>query len=185
MCNPLRNLVAQPVYKPSLCDRLAATRERWRRRPAAAVSPELAHLIAESERLNAALREPAGVDEWWLDRALVHRSVEARAAVISFPSAGAADTGAKLASIGRIYGAEGIREEVRCSIENGNATYDDLALSVVAELLEQGGLVSVPLPALATQPDPIFAAIAEGERLLRISDEVCRSRHTSPNCGPC
>ncbi|MCP2083966.1 UNVERIFIED_ORG: hypothetical protein J2W74_005231 [Methylorubrum zatmanii] len=178
MRNPLRNLVARPSDKPSLRDRLAATRERWRRRPAAAVSPELAHLIEEAERLNAAIKGPdCDAGDWWPDRGLVHQSVEARAAVICFPSAGVADTGAKLASLGRVQGADDIRGEVRCSIEHGNATYDDLALIVVAELLELGGDAVALLP--APSPDPIFAAIAEGERLLLISDEA----HRTPDPG--
>ena len=172
MRNPLRNLVSRPSDKPSLRDRLAATRERWRSRPAA-VSPELAHLIEEAERLNAAIKGPDfDAGDWWPDRGLVSRSVEARAAVICFPSAGVADTGAKLASLGRVQGAGDIRGEVRCSIEHGNATYDDLALIVVAELLELGGNAVALLP--APSPDPIFAAIAEAERLRRISDEAYR-----------
>ncbi|WP_041929466.1 hypothetical protein [Methylorubrum extorquens] len=130
-------------------------------------------MIAESERLAAAIKGPdCDAGDWWPDRGLVHQSVEARAAVICFPSAGVADTGAKLASLGRVQGANDIRGEVRCSIEYGNATYDDLALIVVAELLEMRGDAVALLP--APNPDPIFAAIAEGERLRRISDEAYR-----------
>lgn len=166
MRNPLRNLVVRPSDKPSLRDRLAATRERWRRRPAAQVSPELARLIAESERLIAVLKEPEDFDgDWWPDRQVVRQSVEARAAVIRFPSAGAADTGAKLASLGRTYGLSDIREEVQSSLSNGDATYDDLALTVIAELLEMGGLVHAEAPASTARRDPILDLIEEARRL--------------------
>ena len=164
MRNPLRNLVARPSDKPSLRDRLAATRERWRRRPAAVVSPDLARLIADADWLTAEVRMGSDGDDW-PDQALVRHSVEARAAVIQFPSAGAADTGAKLASLRRVHGASDIREDVQASLSNGDATYDDLALIVVAELLEMGGIGPANVMPLAPRPDPIFAAVDEARRL--------------------
>lgn len=166
MRNPLRNLVARQVDRLTLRERFDATRERWRRRRAAQVSPELADLIAESERLNATIQEPDGFEgDWWPDRGLVRRSVDARAAVICFPSAGVADTGAKLASLGHVERAEDIRAEVRSSIEHGNATYDDLALIVVAELLEMGGLGAASIVPVSARPDPILGLIEEARRL--------------------
>lgn len=105
--------------------------------------------------------------DWWPDRGLVRQSVDARAAVIRFPSAGVADTGAKLASLGRVERAEDLRAEVRSSIEHGNATYDDLALIVIAEMLEMGGLGAASIVPLSARPDPIFGLIEEARRLTR------------------
>ena len=173
MRNPFRNLVVRPEGKPSLRDRLNATRERWRRRPGATASPELVALIAEAERLMAAVGVGSDGDNW-PDQGLVRQSVEARAAVIRFPSAGAADTAAKLASLGRTQGAEDMRVEVSNSFNNGDATFDDLARTVVAELLDMGGIGPASAIPLAPRPDPIFAAIATAERLRRISDEAYR-----------
>ncbi|WP_411904186.1 hypothetical protein [Methylorubrum thiocyanatum] len=174
MRNPLRNLVVRPSDKPSLRDRLAATRERWRRGPAAQVSPELARLVEEADRLTAAVRVGSDDDHYWPDQDLVRRSVEARAAVIRFPSHGGADTAAKLASLGRGHGVPDLREGVRDSLNNGDATFDDLALTVIAELLEMGGIGPATVAPLARRPDPIFAAIAEAERLRLISDAAYR-----------
>lgn len=173
MRNPLRNLVARPDGMPSLRDHLNATRERWRRRPGAAASSELVALIAEAERLMAAVRVGSDGDNW-PDQGLVRRSVEARAAVIRFPSAGAADTAAKLASFGRLESVSDVRESVRDSLNIGDATFDDLAMTVVAELLEMGGIGPVSAVPVSARPDPIFAAIATAERLRRISDEAYR-----------
>lgn len=187
MRNPLRNLVARPSDKPSVRDRLAATRERWRRRPAAVVSPELADLIAEFDRLTAALRVGSDGDHW-PDESLVRQSVEARAAVIQFPSAGAADTAAKLASYGRSESVSDIREGVRFSLEAGNAYNDDLASTIIAELLEMGGIGPATALPLAARPDPIFAAIDEARRLsadhARLNSVSARTPDSHPSWEP-
>lgn len=105
--------------------------------PAPNVSPELARLIAECIEADHTLRDCAKGDPDFVDwpRHLCVASGLARGRVVRFASVSHADVQAKLRLLALIYPVA----DIRCEAEpdgKGHAYLDNVALSVVADLLE-------------------------------------------------
>ncbi|MCP1551664.1 MULTISPECIES: hypothetical protein [Methylorubrum] len=179
MRNPLRNLVARHPDKLTIRERVAATRDRLtgklrgNRAPehGNAVSPELMCRIAECLSAEAALNACNDGSDWpEFPSPIIRRAGEARTAVALFPSAAPADTWAKARCLSQIYDRESMKAEVAKDAATG-ITLDGFAVALAEEVIDltkNAGASALP----SAQPDPIFAVIAEGERLLRVSDEL-------------
>ena len=104
--------------------------------PAAGVSPELARLIAECVEADSAMdRDANGDPDYIPPRPLCLAAGLARGRVASFASTSHADVQAKLRLLAVIYPVTDIRGEAEPG-DDGHAYLDNVALSVVADLLE-------------------------------------------------
>jgi hypothetical protein len=181
MRNPLRNLVARPFDKPTIRERVAATRDRLAGKlrrsrdadPVNSVSPELVRLIAECLSATASLYaiSDSALGSQTANDA-IRRASEARTAVALFQTASGADTWAKARCLAAIYNREVMREEIEAEAGSG-VSLDGFALALAAEVIDL--TASADASALpVSSPDPILAAIAEAERLRQHVDEVYR-----------
>lgn len=105
---------------------------------ATAVSPALVALIAEHDRINAAL--DASGNDWGpsLDQSLIRSAGSLRGKIAAFPTRGWPDTMAKAACLARVWTIEGAEEELQSQIGGGYAYLADMALAIACEVMRHG-----------------------------------------------